>query len=109
MTGEGDFHLEYLNPLPIYWSEKWHRVISVISAKNKERIRVHFRMQEKMKLPFSLMAHEPRTRLEMSKPVCVLEGISSTAITSAKIFCIKSKWCEFAVVDIFSFCILLTD
>lgn len=99
--GEWDLHLEYANPPPVYWSENWGWETSVISPKNKERIRVHFGMQEKAQLLFSLMTCEWWARLEISKPVCVWEGISTTAITSAKVSCIESKWCEFAVVDLF--------
>lgn len=49
-TGEGDFCLEYLTRR------------RAILPRNKEWIRVHFRMQEKVRLPFSLMAHKPWTR-----------------------------------------------
>lgn len=63
------------NSSPVCWWEKWRRVILAILPKNKEWIRVHFRMQVKVKLPFSLMAHKPWTRRDFK--ACLWFGRNS--------------------------------
>lgn len=96
-TGEGDFCLEYLTRR------------RAILPKNKEWIRVHFRMQEKVRLPFSLMAHKPWTRRDFKAYL----WFRRTAVTSAKWFFlhqIKMVWvcCCWCFFFPFVFC-LLTD
>lgn len=97
-TGEGDFRLGYLTRC------------RAILPKNKEWIRVHFRMQEKVKVPFSLMAHKPWTRRDFKACLWFRRNIQRCRHFCKVIFLASNQnGVSLLLLMLFSFCVLLTD
>ena len=93
-----------------YWSGTWTRVVLVIPPNNKES-QSQYQNATRMQMPF-LSDHMlttdktwefQRLLFAFSEECPLLPSLLKRFLHT------KSKWCEFALVDIFSFCVLLTD
>ena len=98
------------NLLCAYWSGTWTRVVLVIPPNNKES-QSQYQNATRMQMPF-LSDHMlttdktwefQRLLFAFSEECPLLPSLLKRFLHT------KSKWCEFALVDIFSFCVLLTD
>ena len=98
------------NLLCAYWSGTWTRVVLVIPPNNKES-QSQYQNATRMQMPFlsdhMLTTHKTwefqRLLFAFSEECPLLPSLLKRFLHT------KSKWCEFALVDIFSFCVLLTD
>lgn len=104
------FLFRLYNPLSADWLGNWGRLVLVIPPNNKES-QSQYQTTTRAQMPFlsDNMLTTNNTWEFQWLCWCFRRNVHCCHHSWKDFPRTKSKWCEFAVVDIFPFCVLLTD
>lgn len=103
------FILRRSKPLSAYWLRNWGRLVLVIPPNNKESQSQYQNTRAQTPFLSDNMLTTNNTWEFQWLCWCFRRNVHCCHHSRKDVPRTKSKWCEFAVVDIFSFCVLLTD